>query len=466
MIVDLINLDRFADRRREFMTNNAHLREVRRYSKIDGRELDIQALVENRTIERDIVNTYSAGALAAALAHIALWDNAIQTGEVVTICEDDAIFHHQFEHEAGAIIGRLPADWDVLVYGWNFDSMLLVDLLPGVSPGIVLCDEGQLRAHVEEFQQRSLSPQPIKLLQAFGTMCYSLSPKGAKVLKDFSLPIRPMSIPLPGPGRELRSDRRLSNVGLDVIMSAAYPQLKAFITIPPLVISKNEHANSTMRHLPTLGQETSAGGRSQAPAPLVKPEEINAFNNSGLALHRDRRLDEALAQYEKALSLKPNDVTALSGRGNVLFDLGRYDAAFANCDQLLVQRPNDANALNMRGLILEASKRPEEALASYDKAVPAAPEVIEALYNRGNILADLSRFEEALASYDKALMVAPDAAPILNNRGLVLEELKRFAEALASYEKALRIKPDYGAAANNRRLVLEEIERQRAAAKA
>jgi glycosyl transferase family 25 len=74
MIVDLINLDRFADRRREFMTNNAHLREVRRYSKIDGRELDIQALVENRTIERDIVNTYSAGALAAALAHIALWE--------------------------------------------------------------------------------------------------------------------------------------------------------------------------------------------------------------------------------------------------------------------------------------------------------------------------------------------------------------------------------------------------------
>ena len=312
MIIDLINLDRFADRRREFMANNGHLREIRRYSKIDGRELNVWSLVESGTIDKEVINTYSAGALAAALAHIALWDNAIQSREVVTICEDDAIFHHQFEQQAEATISRLPADWDVLVYGWNFDSMLLVDLLPGVSPGIILCDEGQLRAHVDEFQRRSLSPQAIKLLHAFGTMCYSISPKGAKALKDFSLPIRPMSIPLPGQGRGLLSDRRLSNVGLDVIMSAAYPQLNAFVAIPPLVVSKNEHSHSTMRHLPTLGQEISAGGRPRAPAPVMKPEEVEAINNSGVALYRDHRREEALAQFEKALSLKPDDVVALS----------------------------------------------------------------------------------------------------------------------------------------------------------
>jgi tetratricopeptide (TPR) repeat protein len=193
--------------------------------------------------------------------------------------------------------------------------------------------------------------------------------------------------------------------------------------------------------------------------PVIRPNDIAAINNSGRELQKLNRLEEALAQYDMAISIKADDVTALSCRGNVLFDLGRFDAALANYDKLLAVRPNDARALNMRGLILEVFKRPEEALASYDKAVAAAPEVIEALYNRGNILADLARFEEALASYDKALAVVPDAAPVLNNRGLVLEELRRFKEALASYEKALKIKPGYGAAANNRRLVLEEIER-------
>jgi glycosyl transferase family 25 len=253
VIVDFINLDRFADRRREFMTNNAHLSEIRRCSSFDGRDLDVRALVESGTIDKDIVTTYTVGALGLALAHISLWDKAIEMGEVVTVCEDDAIFHHQFERQAEAIIRRLPANWDVLLYGWNFDSMLLIDVLPGVSPCIVSCNEDRLRAHVEEFQRQSLSPQPIKVLQAFGS-CYTISPKGAQALKALCLPIRPMSIPLPGPSRNLRSDRRIVNIGIDVMMSAAYPEFNAFITLPPLVVSKNEQQSSTLRHLPPLSR--------------------------------------------------------------------------------------------------------------------------------------------------------------------------------------------------------------------
>ncbi len=454
MIVDFINLDRFADRRREFMTNNAHLRELRRCSKFDGRELDVRALAESGVINKDITNTYTAGALGLALAHISLWDRAIETGQVVTVCEDDAIFHHDFEQQAEAIISRLPANWDVLLYGWNFDSMLLIDMLPGVSPSIVLCDEDQLRTHVEEFQRRPLSPQPIKVLQAFGS-CYSLSPKGAKALKSFSLPIRPMSIALPTPSRNLRSERQLSNIGIDVIMSAAYPELSAFITFPPLVVSKNEQPSSTLRQLRTLSQETPPGERPQASA----VDNVVALNKLGMELQKANRPAEALAHYDKALMLEPNDIAALSNRGSVLIDLNRFEEALSNYDRLLSNRPNDFNALNMRGLILENLKRSPEALASYDKAISLNTGSIEALYNRGNVLADLARFEEALKSYDKALQINPGVPAILNNRGLVLEELNRFSEALASYDKALKIKPDYDAASENRKLVLNQLER-------
>jgi GR25 family glycosyltransferase involved in LPS biosynthesis len=248
VIVDLINLDRFEERRQEFFRNNKHLTEVRRCSNWDARDIDFGALVDNGTIHKEIMQTYSPGALATALCHISLWDRAITTGTVITVCEDDAIFHNQFEREAQAIIDRLPENWDVLLYGWNFDSMLLIDMLPG-SPGIVLCDEDRLREHAEEFQRHSQSPQPFRVLQHFGLLCYSLSPRGAKTLKDFCLPFRPMSIAMPGLTRNLQSNRQLANVGLDVVMSAAYPQLNAFVTLPPLAISKNDHARSTIQNM-------------------------------------------------------------------------------------------------------------------------------------------------------------------------------------------------------------------------
>jgi glycosyl transferase, family 25 len=253
VIVDLINLDRFTERRQEFMTVNAHLSEVRRCALFDGRDLDIEALIANGTITRDVTRTYNAGTLGGALAQISLWERAIAANETITICEDDAIFYHQFERAAEAIIGQLlPADWDIILYGWNFDAALVIDLLPGVTPAVVYCDEDRLRAHAAQFQHHTQPLQAIRLRQAFGPMCYSVSPKGARAMRNLCLPIRPLTVDLPGPDRNLQPARRLPNVGLDVMMAAAYPQVNAFVAFPPLVVSKNEHAASTVRHLPTL----------------------------------------------------------------------------------------------------------------------------------------------------------------------------------------------------------------------
>ena len=89
-----------------------------------------------------------------------------------------------------------------------------------------------------------------------------------------------------------------------------------------------------------------------------------------------KRLDEALASYDKALALKPDYAKAFNNRGNALQDLKRLD----------------------------------EALASYDKALALKPDYAEALNNRGNALRELKRFDEALASYDRALAARPDHA--------------------------------------------------------
>jgi Tfp pilus assembly protein PilF len=371
----------------------------------------------------------------------------------------------------------LPPEWDLVFWGWNFDVVVVFDMLPGVSPCIAQFDQGKMRLHTRDFPRLPIAPRAHRLLWSFGMTCYSVSPRGARNLSDKCFPLRPMFIPWPeGVPRPIQSPG-IHNIGIDATLNGIYRDLNAYVCFPPLVISPNDRATSTIQ---AGGAGTLPAARPTVPQPVgvIRParpgghpprvqsaDDAAAFTGRGMELLKLNRHDEALAQFEKALSLKSDDIVALVSRGNILFDLGRFDAALANCDRLLLLRPNNAHALNMRGLILEAFKRPEEALASYDKAVAAAPEVIEALYNRGNILADLARFEEALASYDRALAVVPDAAPVLNNRGLVLEELRRFEEALASYEKALKIKPDYGAAANNRRLVLEEIERLRTAAK-
>ena len=191
----------------------------------------------------------------------------------------------------------------------------------------------------------------------------------------------------------------------------------------------------------------------------MHPDFAETLNNRGVILHGLKRFDEALASYDRALAVQPDYADAFYNRGNVLRDLKRFDEALTSYDRALIVRPNYAEALFNRGVVLEQLKRSDEALASYDRAVTVRPNFAEAFNNRGIILHGLRRFDEAVASYDRALIARPDFAEALNNRGNVLRELKRFDEALASCDRALTVRPDFAEAHNNRGTILQERKR-------
>jgi GR25 family glycosyltransferase involved in LPS biosynthesis len=244
MLIHLINLDRSSDRLAAFTAANGHLANVRRFAAVEGREQDIHALVANKTFEPGVAESYTPGALGAALSHTALWDLAINSGDTLTISEDDTIFHRQFAALAARVLAQLPADWHFVLWGWNFDSYLLFDLIPGVSPCLSCFDEEQMRANLAEFQGRSLTPQPYRLKRALGIPAYSISAKGAQVLKSACLPLARIKVFFPG------LDRHLSNFGIDIMMNNAYPQIEAYVSFPPLVLTRNENEKSTVQLQP------------------------------------------------------------------------------------------------------------------------------------------------------------------------------------------------------------------------
>jgi predicted O-linked N-acetylglucosamine transferase (SPINDLY family) len=162
----------------------------------------------------------------------------------------------------------------------------------------------------------------------------------------------------------------------------------------------------------------------------------------GLALHKQGRLNDAVACYEKALSKWPKHFPALHMLGVVHAQTRQYESAVNFFDRAIAINAGVAEAYNNRGIALQKLGRFEAAIASYDKAIALKPKIAQAHSNRGIALKELQRFDEAVSSYDTALNLEPRAAETHLNRGIVLHELKRFEEAIASYEKALSLKPD------------------------
>lgn len=239
MKVHVISLDRTPERYQEFLRWNAGAKlEVDRFPAVDGQTLDKAELVRQGLITADLA--YLPGALGIAMSHLALWRKAARENVSVTVCEDDAIFNHHFPEEAAALISRLPPDWDMVMWGWNFDHPLWVDMIPGVSNCRLHFSESALRAGIGRYQAQYFLLGLRKLIASFGLPCYTVSAKGASSLIQFCLPLRPQQIIVPdatGP---------LKNVGIDVVMNAWYPKGTAFACLPPLVVTLNNTSLSTI----------------------------------------------------------------------------------------------------------------------------------------------------------------------------------------------------------------------------
>jgi glycosyl transferase, family 25 len=256
VLINLINLDRTPDRLAQFRAANAHLTNVVRFAAIDGLELDVGDLVARGLVKKTATN-FERGSLGCSMSHRALWDRAIESGEAVTVCEDDAILHHRFESLAPKVMAALPADWDFVLWGWNFDTAINFELLPGISRCQAHLDQNGLRAGADLFQAQPILPRTFRLRSAFGTPCYTISPKGAQALRAFCFPLRLMRVFVPALNREI------PNYQIDVTMNIAYNDIQAHICLPPLAITKNESARSTTRPRP---ESPDAESRSATPS--------------------------------------------------------------------------------------------------------------------------------------------------------------------------------------------------------
>jgi glycosyl transferase, family 25 len=245
MEVKVLNLDKSPERLALFLKTNQHLNTISRISAIDGRMQSRKELQAKNILAGDM-HGYSAGAIGCALSHLKQWKVAVQENKVLTIAEDDAIFHHQFELFAEKILSMLPKNWDIIQWGWNFDAILAFDLLPGVSICAGTFDQSSLRANTHIFQSLPIGPVPYRLKRSFGTVCQSVSPSGAEKLLKHCLPIRELDTYYPLLDYPLL-DRFLHNRGIDTMMNDLYPQINAYVCVPPLVVTKNEHELSTIQ---------------------------------------------------------------------------------------------------------------------------------------------------------------------------------------------------------------------------
>ena len=143
----------------------------------------------------------------------------------------------------------------------------------------------------------------------------------------------------------------------------------------------------------------------------LDPSYAPASFNLAYAYERRDRIDDAIAQYKKGIQLEPGNVMGLNNLG-VLYDKkGLYDEAIAAFEQALKTDPSNsivqknlANSRKNKDIIKERETR----IADARKQAEAQPKDPYAAYNVCRVYAALDMKEQAFEWLGKAMQLGFD----------------------------------------------------------
>jgi TonB family protein len=165
--------------------------------------------------------------------------------------------------------------------------------------------------------------------------------------------------------------------------------------------------------------------------------------------------DQAIAAYNKALSINPQLAEAYFVRGIAWRYKGDNDRAIADFNQALSINPQYAGAYNNRGIAWRNKGDFDRAIADYTQALRINPQDAGAYYNRGNTWGYKGNLDLAIADYNQALSINPRLAEAYTGRGNAWRNKGDHDRSIADYNEALRLEQRLAAE-------LKEKERYRA----
>ena len=225
--------------------------------------------------------------------------------------------------------------------------------------------------------------------------------------------------------------------------------------------------------------DTKSPARDTTDTGLISDSDLQ----QAIRLHREGKLEPALAIYQQLVDRTPPDARIVSLLGQLQLQLGQTAPGIDSLQRSVELAPDDArvNLALVRGLA--TAGRAEEAgvkarallerdgnnaetwaalaavqrhlgehrveLQALQRAIALAPDDVPILIALANAQATNDDIDSAIGTLERAAALAPDNARIQNNLGALHLRRNRPDDAIEALQRALQIHPDYPTAAAN-----------------
>ena len=183
-----------------------------------------------------------------------------------------------------------------------------------------------------------------------------------------------------------------------------------------------------------------------------------AYNNYGMALAEQGRMEEAVPNFQMAIKIDHKFETAYNNLGAAMIRQGHMKEAMEYLKTALILRPEYADAENNMGIVLDKSGKTFDAIKHFEKALILEPSNVNAHNNLGALLIRQNKDYEAMDHYSKILKFDPENANANNNFGTLLARHGKMDQAVKHFKAAVRHNPENRTMKRNLEKALLELK--------
>ncbi|MEW6359135.1 MAG: tetratricopeptide repeat protein [Planctomycetota bacterium] len=160
-------------------------------------------------------------------------------------------------------------------------------------------------------------------------------------------------------------------------------------------------------------------------------------------LETEKKVKEALAEYNKAIDASPNYVDAYLGAGACSVRLNQLDNAESAYKRAINLRNTDPEIYHNLGIVYAQKGDLAAAAENLQKAVRYGSKDSNTHVFLGMVYKDQGKFKNAIREYEKSLKMDANNAFAYNNMGIAYVAMKEYDEAEAAYLKAEQADADF-----------------------
>ena len=183
---------------------------------------------------------------------------------------------------------------------------------------------------------------------------------------------------------------------------------------------------------------------------MLDPEFVDVYNNRANAYKKKGDMPKAIADYVKVLQFNPFHVPGLYNLGVTFMEEKDYDKAIDLFTKAIQLDPRMAESYNGRGNCYIQKGDIDRAIPDFENAVQYNPHLLAARFMLGISYTRKSDFEKAITAFTDLIRIEPGNPANYDSRGVVYAMKGDMASAMADFNKAVEVDPRFAPAYCNR----------------